>query len=214
LGILIYEDVENTEEIREALLTGKIPDFALVNPEMIVSSFHLLLAASTALMQAAQDTLSVKTLHAELLYSLAPTTNISDSFRVFGAGKSDTKLLLAFIDTPREAIHQVMTLVKGRALLKEEILPSLDARPIPPARLARFRKVFKLGAAVAADEKKGNKQKGKKKKKKTEEREEGGEQQESLPSPPPPPPPSQEEEEMEEDIEHAIISRIAAKRLL
>lgn len=205
--------MENTEEIREALLTGKIPDFALVNPEMIVSSFHLLLAASTALMQAAQGTLSVKTLHAELLYSLAPTTNISDSFRVFGAGKTDRKLLLAFIDTPTEAIHQVMTLVKGRTLLKEEVLPSLDARPIPPARLARFRKVFKLGAAAAAaDEKKGNKQKGKKKKKTTDI--EGGEQLESLPSPPPPPPTSQEEEEMEEDIEHAIISRIAAKRLL
>lgn len=36
--------------------------------------------------------LHVKTLHAELIYTLAPSCNISEAFRVFGAGKGDSKV--------------------------------------------------------------------------------------------------------------------------
>ena len=65
---------------------------ALVNPDMVASTFHLLLAASTALLYDRAKALHVKTLHAELIYALAPSCNISEAFRVFGAGKGDTKV--------------------------------------------------------------------------------------------------------------------------
>lgn len=59
---------------------------------MVASTFHLLLAASTALLYDRAKALHVKTLHAELIYALAPSCNISEAFRVFGAGKGDTKV--------------------------------------------------------------------------------------------------------------------------
>ncbi len=200
LRLLLYHDVVNTAEVRAALLEGTGPEFALVNPAMVVSSFHLLLAATTALLHATQGTLSVKTLHAELLYCLAPTTNISESFRVFGAGPTDTTLLLAFVDTPLDDVRQVAALVKGTALAQDAVLPFLDARPLTAERVARFRKVFKLGVEEGGGHKKGGK-----KKKEQEEEGEGSE-------PVPPPPPSGRDEA--EELEHTIISRIAAKRLL
>jgi hypothetical protein len=70
----------------------------------------------------------------------------------------------------------------------------LDARPVPEARLARLRKVFKLGAGQDQGGKKGKKQ-GK------------GPQGQAEEGP-------GDEKETEEDLEHAIISRIAAKHVL
>lgn len=42
-------------------------------------------------------TLHVRTLHAELIYALAPGTSISEAFRVFGAGKGDTKVCVYIV---------------------------------------------------------------------------------------------------------------------
>jgi EKC/KEOPS complex subunit CGI121/TPRKB len=146
------------------LLAGNSPDFALINPDMIFSSFHLLLAASIALLHANQGTMRVKTLHAELLYSLSPTTSISEAFRIFGGGggaaptKTD-RLLFAFIDTPVPVIiTQVFPLVQGRAVPAERVLSCLDARPMPVERAAAFREVFKVvGGGEKGQERKGDK---------------------------------------------------------
>lgn len=122
LRALLFEEVTNTDELRAKLMSGELPEFgtwvdkvhpiphnprddrpihpsitsthhtALVNPDVVASTFHLLLAASTALMYERANALHVKTLHAELIYALAPSCNISEAFRVFGAGKGDTKV--------------------------------------------------------------------------------------------------------------------------
>lgn len=62
---------------------------------MVASSLHLLLAGSAALLHERGGGLHVKTRHAELIYALAPSCNISEAFRVFGAGKGDTKVRCA-----------------------------------------------------------------------------------------------------------------------
>lgn len=159
LHILLYEHVLNASEIRTALLDGTLPEFALINPNMVLSSFHILLAASTALLQQAQGTMRLKTLHAELLYSLSPTTNISEAFCVFGGGgagssssnnnssssSSSTPLLFAFIGSSKEVIREkVIPLVQGKAVAAERVIACLDARPLSNERIERFRKVFKV----------------------------------------------------------------------
>lgn len=70
----------------------------------------------------------------------------------------------------------------------------LDARPLPDDRVARLRKVFKLGVG---QQQQGGDKKGKKQK---QQHKGGGE--------------GVEEQEEEEDFEHAIISRVAAKHVL
>lgn len=76
----------------------------------------------------------------------------------------------------------------------EDVAAALDARPIAEERLARFRKVFKLGAGQPQ-------QRGVKKGKKAQTE---GEAE----------PAAGGQREYEEDWEHAIISRIAAKHVL
>ena len=87
----------------------------------------------------------------------------------------------------------------------KDIAAYFDAQPLPEERVARLRKVFKLGR----DQKQG--QGGKKGGKKANKGGGGGgsgggvgaaDGQE------------EEEEEAEEDLEHAIISRVAAKHVL
>lgn len=73
----------------------------------------------------------------------------------------------------------------------------LDARPLPEERMARLRKVFKLGVGQQQQQQQGGDKKGKKHK---QQHKGGGE--------------GLEKQEEEEDLEHAIISRVAAKHVL
>lgn len=159
----------------------------------------------------------LKTLHAELLYSLSPTTNISEAFRVFGGGgaettsssSSPTSLLFAFIDSSKEIIReQVIPLVKGKAVAAERVVACLDARPLSNERLERFRKVFKVDEGGGKEGGKGGgKGGGGRRKQKGSESmvvEEGGGGGGG----------GRAGRDEAEELEHAIVSRIAAKRLL
>ena len=239
LHLLLYEHVQNASQIRTALLDGTLPELALIDPSMVLSSFHLLLAASTALLQQAQGTMRLKTLHAELLYSLSPTTKISEAFRVFGGGGAETSststtksssrpaaekadagassssgssssssstcLLFAFIDSSRERIRErVIPLVKGKAVAAERVVACLDARPLSKERIERFRKVFKVEEGGREGGKDGGGG-GRRKQKKGGESMviEGGGGGGGRAG-----------RDEAEELEHAVVSRIAAKRLL
>jgi len=178
---------------------------------MVLSSFHILLAASTALLQLAQGTMRLKTLHAELLYSLSPTTNISEAFRVFGGGasadssssNSSTPLLFAFIDSSKEAIREkIIPLVQGKAVAAEKVMASLNSRPLSKERIERFRKVFKIEEGKREGGKGGGG--GRRKQKGSESLVvEGGGGAGRMAG-----------RDEAEELEHAVVSRIAAKRLL
>lgn len=201
----------NASEIRTALLDGTLPEFALIKPSMVLSSFHILLAASTALLQLAQGTMRLKTLHAELLYSLSPTTNISEAFRVFGGGasadssssNSSTPLLLAFIDSSKEAIREkIIPLVQGKAVAAEKVMAYLNARPLSKERIERFRKVFKIEEGKREGGKGGGGGRRKQKGSESIVVEGGGGAGRRA------------GRDEAEELEHAVVSRIAAKRLL
>lgn len=80
----------------------------------------------------------------------------------------------------------------------EDVAAYFDARPLPEERVARLRKVFKLGSGQNQDQ--GGKEGGGKRARKGGGGGGGSDRQ--------------DEEVVVEDLEHAIISRVAAKHVL
>ncbi|KAL7079377.1 hypothetical protein ACQ4LE_001642 [Meloidogyne hapla] len=92
-----FTHVENASELRELVRKGEI-DAALIRAELLLEPFVLLAAANRAVHQAAHNRMITRSLSAELIYSLSPNRNISDSLNTFGIAENSQSLVVAIFD--------------------------------------------------------------------------------------------------------------------
>ncbi|KAI1733072.1 kinase binding protein [Ditylenchus destructor] len=97
IRVCIFRDVKNAIELRRLLRDGDI-DAAMIRPELVAEPFVLLAAANRAIHQAAHNRMYTRSLSAELIYSLSPTKNISESLNVFGIAENSQNLIVAVFD--------------------------------------------------------------------------------------------------------------------
>lgn len=117
----IFRDVKNAVQLRQALRDGTI-DVALIRPELVLEVFTLLAAANRAVHQAAHNRLSTRSLHAELIYSLSPNRNISDSLVTFGIAETSRDLLVGiFNDASGEKMIEMSKKIDGRPVSLDEL---------------------------------------------------------------------------------------------
>jgi EKC/KEOPS complex subunit CGI121/TPRKB len=97
LRVCIFRDVKNAMELSQMVRKGEI-DAALVKAEMVAEPFILLAAANRAIHQAAHNRMYTRSLAAELIYSLSPTRNITESLTTFGINDNTQNLVVAIFD--------------------------------------------------------------------------------------------------------------------
>ncbi|VDM56007.1 unnamed protein product [Angiostrongylus costaricensis] len=97
LRICLFTDVKNAYELRNKLRSGEI-DAAMIRAELVLQLFVVLAAANRAVHQAAHNRLATRSLSAELVYSLSPTRNISDSLVTFGIADTSKNVLVCIFD--------------------------------------------------------------------------------------------------------------------
>ncbi|CAD6195113.1 unnamed protein product [Caenorhabditis auriculariae] len=95
--LCLFNNVKNAEQLREALAKGDI-DAALIRAELVLEPFILLAAANRAVHQAAHNRMTCRNLVAELVYSLSPSRNISDSLVTFGIAEQSKAIIAAIFD--------------------------------------------------------------------------------------------------------------------
>ncbi|CAJ0935976.1 unnamed protein product, partial [Mesorhabditis belari] len=116
IRICLFVDVENASELRGKLRTGEI-DAALVRAELIIEPFLFLAAANKAVYQYAHNRMSTRSLAAELIYSLSPSRNISDSLNTFGVAENSRTILAAVYDDEKGSkMKKLAKQIKGRAV--------------------------------------------------------------------------------------------------
>lgn len=124
LRICLFSDTENSPELRELVRTNVI-DAALIRAELVLEPFVLLAAANRAIHQSAHNRISTKSLSAELIYSLSPTRNISESLNTFGIASFSRALIVAIFDD-----------LKGKKMV--ETAKRISGKPIPLERLNEY----------------------------------------------------------------------------
>ncbi|KJH48494.1 kinase binding protein [Dictyocaulus viviparus] len=119
IRICLFTDVKNAvsskHQLRNKLRSGEI-DAAMIRAELVLQLFVVLAAANRAVHQAAHNRLATRSLSAELVYSLSPSRNISDSLVTFGiADTSKNVLVCIFDDKDGSMMKKLAKEIDGRA---------------------------------------------------------------------------------------------------
>ncbi|KAH9814986.1 kinase binding protein CGI-121-domain-containing protein [Melampsora americana] len=103
----LNETNPNTVEERNRL------DWCFLNPSMITSSQHLNTAIYQALLARSQHQLKTKTIYSEIMWTLSPGTNITESIKKFGIDpKSDKLILIKITETLSNETEKQLSSIK------------------------------------------------------------------------------------------------------
>ncbi|RLN98963.1 hypothetical protein BBJ28_00000946 [Nothophytophthora sp. Chile5] len=145
LHVGYYTDVKNSAELRQGLLDKKF-DVALLNAQLVcmlsfdlVAPFQIHAAASRALLCDASGRLTTRSLHAELVFNLSGSRNVSESFRRFGINDACTSVVLCVFDADEATLKEMETLVEGSLLPFSEVGTHL--RPEDVKLIKKFYKI-------------------------------------------------------------------------
>uniref|UniRef100_A0AC35UCH0 EKC/KEOPS complex subunit TPRKB n=1 Tax=Rhabditophanes sp. KR3021 TaxID=114890 RepID=A0AC35UCH0_9BILA len=97
MRVCLFTNVQNVPELMELVRTGAI-DAAFIKAELVLEPYVLLAAANRTLQQSAHNRMSTRSLAAELIYSLSPTRNISESLINFGISDGSQNLICCVFD--------------------------------------------------------------------------------------------------------------------
>ncbi|KAG5998391.1 hypothetical protein E4U43_002428 [Claviceps pusilla] len=144
-----YRNVENAAFLHQQLLDRNADfEYAFIDAATVLSRRQLLSAVFKAVTSAAHGALKTPNVHSEIVLSLNPSNNISDSYRRFGISPSTKDLLVVKVTTSsdssspslsRESIQTHLTThVRGDAT------DATDANIALVTDLAKIRKYYKL----------------------------------------------------------------------
>lgn len=77
--------------------TGDL-NLCLVNPRTVVHPLHLQVAVCRAVANRSAGQMVTKSIFAEVIYCMSPSTSIVDSFRKFGLSENDSDLIAITFD--------------------------------------------------------------------------------------------------------------------
>ncbi|XP_046556826.1 EKC/KEOPS complex subunit TPRKB-like [Haliotis rubra] len=136
ITMALFRDVTNAAELRQHVMKGEF-EASLLKPAMIVDPFQVLVAANKAVHLQRSGKMMTRNVHTEILFSLSPSKNISDSFKKFGLGDSDTSALVVIInDNNGSTLTAVTDKVQGRLVDVTEVKELTDSNIV--------NKVYKL----------------------------------------------------------------------
>lgn len=103
--LIIYTELKNAAAIQEnftsniAITSGQQDQrMVVVDLSLVVSEFHLQLATFKAILNESQGRMKTKSITAEVLYQLSPSTKINDAIKQYSIHAGSTAI--AFIDIP------------------------------------------------------------------------------------------------------------------
>ncbi|KAF1574008.1 UNVERIFIED_CONTAM: EKC/KEOPS complex subunit TPRKB, partial [Eudyptes robustus] len=144
IRVCVFKDVKNAVELRDLLRSGQI-DAAMIRAELILEPFVLLAAANRAVHQSAHNRMFTRSLSAELIYSLSPTRNISESLNTFGIGEDSTNLIVALFDDEKGSkMTKLAKKIKGTAVTLDNI--------VQLANIHKIKKIYKVSDPALAAE--------------------------------------------------------------
>lgn len=131
LHVLLFVGVTNAAELQALLLKGAVePEVALVNARLVAGTLALHVAANNAVAAHTNGSLRTRTLHSELVWSLAGSKHISEGLKRFGVAPECDALLVARFDATTEEVAAARALVAGREVALEELPGLVDGAAV------------------------------------------------------------------------------------
>ncbi|XP_016343366.1 EKC/KEOPS complex subunit Tprkb-like [Sinocyclocheilus anshuiensis] len=134
---LLFKDVKNATELRKMAVNGEIKG-ALINPSMVVDAFQILVAANKAIHLHKSGKMKTRSLYSEIIFSLSPTSNISEAFKRFGISDSDSAVLIVLVHNKDETLNidNIISKVDGQQITVDRVSDLND--------VAKIKKLYKV----------------------------------------------------------------------
>ncbi|XP_022704684.1 EKC/KEOPS complex subunit Tprkb-like [Varroa jacobsoni] len=110
-----FEDVTNTKELLAKAKSGDL-NVCLVSSRVVVDPFQLQVAIALAVASRSSGQMKTKSIFAEILYCMSPSTSIIDSFKKFGVSERDSTLIAIIFDKG----ENIEDLIKGKMISLED----------------------------------------------------------------------------------------------
>ncbi|KAI1119050.1 kinase binding protein CGI-121-domain-containing protein [Nemania sp. NC0429] len=93
--VAVFRDVANAAFLHQQLLARNSEfEYALIDASVVTSRIQVLAAAFKAITAQVAGSLKTPTVHSEIVYSLSPTNNISESYRRYGITPTTRDLVI------------------------------------------------------------------------------------------------------------------------
>ncbi|KAL1958422.1 hypothetical protein VTO42DRAFT_4523 [Malbranchea cinnamomea] len=148
IHVALYQDLKNASFLREQLLSGNAEfEYAFIDASLILSTTHALAAAFRAVNDYVNKRLRSKNVHSEIVFSLSPSNNITDSFRKFGLTDGTTSLLVMKVSTSPEITHDSVAQHLEK-VIEGTPVPFTNESLMSISDLGKIQKAYKLGSLV------------------------------------------------------------------
>ncbi|KLO17509.1 CGI-121-domain-containing protein [Schizopora paradoxa] len=154
--LALFTSVENGKEIRERIIKASTAEgaegdaareavnFAFVDAKLIASPRHLLTATYQSLLAESQESLKTKTVHSEIIWSLNPTSNITEALRRFGVNDNSSTLLVVRVVKSSENLDVEKNM---KEVVQGNLVPLSELENVTDWSL--ISKYYKLNSEVA-----------------------------------------------------------------
>eukprot|EP00922_Rhytidocystis_sp_ex-Travisia-forbesii_P055053 GHVS01081540.1.p1 GENE.GHVS01081540.1~~GHVS01081540.1.p1 ORF type:complete len:222 (-),score=35.72 GHVS01081540.1:457-1122(-) len=116
-----------TEELNAA---SDSPSFCvLINPQLVVSPFHVLQSITRSLSTRDQNKMKTKSMETEVLYYLSPSKNITECLELFGINDATTQLLFGIVNE-KQPVSDEQT---------SRLVDKIDGKPLELSQLEVIR---------------------------------------------------------------------------
>ncbi|KAG0054438.1 hypothetical protein BGZ83_011232 [Gryganskiella cystojenkinii] len=145
IHLACFTGVKNAALLKERLqVQDKTLTFALVESNLIMDVFQLLLAATKAAQDNETGKLKTQYLSSEIIYNLSPTNNIAESLKRFGISDETTSLIAVKIGgEPDEVMEDMSRTVDGNLISFSKLDQEKD--------MEKLRKYYKIDPKLTDD---------------------------------------------------------------
>ncbi|KGO71914.1 Kinase binding protein CGI-121 [Penicillium italicum] len=145
--VALYRDVQNAASLKSQLLAGhtEFENQSTNTKRQVLSRAHATAAVFRAVNDYMHNRLKSHNVHSEIVFSLNPTNNITESFRRFGITDSTKDLLVIKVSVSPEITHESVA---------AHLDSSIQGTPVPfddqtlstISDINKIKKAYKLGA--------------------------------------------------------------------
>ncbi|TKA65965.1 hypothetical protein B0A55_09575 [Friedmanniomyces simplex] len=148
LQVCLFANVQNAQFLRQQLLDGNANfEYAFLDAAVLLSRQHVLAACFRAINDMLQGRLKSKNVHSEIVFSLSPNNNISESFRRFGVSETTNHILAIKVGGDQAQVEEHL-----RQHVEGQMVAFTDGALAGMRDESRIRKAYKVDiASVQAD---------------------------------------------------------------
>ncbi|XP_076243198.1 EKC/KEOPS complex subunit TPRKB [Calliopsis andreniformis] len=136
--LYLFTNVQNSDEIHGKLINGELC-CTIIKASLIADTFHVLVAANKAAINAKMNQLVTRSIYTEVLFNLSISKNITHSLKEFGINNNDKNILVVLIHKKND-----------EKLMSKLLTDNIKGDNISVSRLSEFtdheliKKVYKI----------------------------------------------------------------------